>query len=362
MFHCAAIQKNIRVEGSAVTGLKILPCCVYQADQNYRTLAEYYSSTEYQELQSTSTWPRGCGACRQQENQNQTSYRQLVNQSLDNIQGRRFEIFPSNICNLKCVMCNPANSSAFAQEQQTIGIINNQYAKEFDLSKEALDLIDSNDDIESISLIGGEFFLSKGNLEILDLAIQRQIPIRVVTNATVILPDHLAKLKQLQDLELQISCDGVHEHYEFMRYPARWDRFIANSETLIQELPQAKINFHFVVQPLNAENLVPSLAFLNTLKRPTRFTNLVTPEYLNWSILTDSERLRIADTMTKQLAEFRLTERQKLQVQSLIETISGSAYSAENRQTFNRIVGKTMQHRGVDLVVAVGLEPTINTV
>ena len=117
-----------------------------------------------------------------------------------------------------------------------------------------------------------------------------------------------------------------------------------------------------MAQPLNAKNLVPSLAFFNTLKIPTRVTNITVPEYMTWSMLTDSEREKIIATITEQLDRYRLTSRQIKQVKDLVYNISKSEYSDQQREKFNFAVGKTMQHRGVDLVVAVGLEPTIDTV
>lgn len=362
MFHCAAIEKNIRIEGSDATGLRILPCCVYQTNHNYRTLAEYYASEEYLQLKQSHEWPSGCGVCKKQEQQNQTSYRQHANNAIDDIKGKRFEIFPSNICNLKCVMCGPAYSSALAQEQRAIGIASNQYVKEFDISDEVITILEQAKDVESISLIGGEFFLAKGNLPILDLAINRQLPVRVVTNATVILPNHLSKLQQLKDLELQISCDGIDKHYEFMRYPAKWDTFTANTRRLISSLPSAKINFHFVAQPLNAVNLIPSLAFLNRLKKPTRVTALAYPEHTSWSILTAQDKERMLSAMQQQLSEAKLTEQQHRQVLDIMMSIENASYSEQHRQSFTNIIGRTMQHRGYNMVEVERFELPTNSV
>ena len=121
-FHCSAIRNNIRIVGNHDTGTRILPCCVYKTTQNYQTLDEYYSSSEYQSLLTATDWPTGCQRCRVQEQSNQTSYRNQFNHSLASTELVRYEIFPSNICNLKCVMCNSESSSALAQERRQIPI------------------------------------------------------------------------------------------------------------------------------------------------------------------------------------------------------------------------------------------------
>ena len=363
MHNCKSILKNIWFEGSAAKGLRVLPCCFYKTDNNYRTVEEWYASEEYQSLLTAESWPEGCSTCKRQEELKIKSYRQIGNEALENTVGRRFEMFPSNVCNLKCVMCNARSSSALAREQSSLGIISNQFNKEIDLGEEAVNLMNKYDDISRISLIGGEFFLAKGNVAIIELAVSKKIPVRAVTNATVITPKHFEKLQEAGDLlDLQISCDGINESYELIRYPAKWDSFLVNVKKLIAGLPKARLNFHFVAQPLNALSIVPSLAFFNTLRIPTRMTNLSEPEYLNWSMLTDIEKEKIISTMTSQLTQYKLTSKQINEVKELIDCIKNSVYSIQLREKFNDAVGKTMKHRGVDLVVAVGREPTINTV
>ena len=318
---------------------------MFKTDQNYRTLEQYYASEEIQQLQSASVWPSGCGVCQQQESQNQTSYRQHANAALSKIEGVRYELMPSNVCNLKCVMCFPAYSTALAKERHVIGIETIDLSRENNTGTQQLELLSRVNNIESISIIGGEFFLTKNNLEIMDFVIERQVPLRLVTNATIILDSHIEKLRQISKLELQISVDGFEQGYEVMRYPAIWDKFTANVERLIQELPHANINFHFVAQALNIQQLVPTLDWCNRQRKPTRVTNLVEPEYLGWQVFSDQERAEVATGLQEQCSQYKITAPQKQLIMQLHDTILAVKQHTGLRQQFESTVRKIYEHR-----------------
>ena len=344
-FYCAAIQHNIRFDTTSDSQVKILPCCAYKTDQYYSTLEEYYASDEIQQLQSADTWPAGCSTCQQQESQNQTSYRQHSNAALSGITGVRYELMPSNVCNLKCVMCVPTYSTALAKERHTIGIVPVDLSRENNTALQQLKLLSETNNIESISIIGGEFFLTKGNLEIMDVVIATQVPLRVVTNATILLDSHLDRLRQIKDLELQISIDGYKQGYEIMRYPATWNNFVKNVERLIQELPDANINFHFVAQTLNIQQLVPTLDWCNRQRRSTRVTNLVEPEYLGWAIFSKQERIDMVDLLQDQCEQYQITPTQKQSVLKLCNTILAVKQDVDLRTEFETTVRKIYEHR-----------------
>ena len=344
-FHCAAIHHNIRFDTTDDFRLKILPCCMYKPNQYYHTLEEYYASDEIQQLQSAQSWPIGCGACQQQESQGQTSWRQHANAALSNIVGIRYELMPSNVCNLKCVMCSPPYSTALAKERHVIGIETIDLSRENNTAQQQLEMLSQVNNIESMSVIGGEFFLTKGNLEIMDFVIARQVPLRIVTNATVILDSHLERLRQIKDLELQISIDGYREGYEIMRYPATWDNFSKNTTRLINDLPNARINFHFVVQVLNLQQLVPTLDWCNRQRRHTRVTNLVEPEYLGWQVFSDQEREEAINLLRDQCNQYQITVSQKQLVAKLCDTIQSAKQDLHLRNQFESIVRRIYEHR-----------------
>jgi len=336
------------VEGNVLSGIKILPCCVYKTNNIYPTLEEYHSSLELQNLKKATEWPAGCISCKQQEEQNQTSLRNYANimwPDTTKDYGTRFELFPSNVCNLKCFMCGPNSSTALAQERYAIEKIGFDSIKEFNIAEDCIDILKSADNIESISVIGGEFFLTKGNLKIMDFVIEKNIPFRVVTNSTVILSSHIEKLKKISKLELQISADGIGSSYEFMRYPAKWHTFESNVKVLLKELRPSRTNFNYVVQTLNIQNLVPTLEYLNRYKIKTRITNLVGPSWLSWFILNEQEKHSIVELLTQQINQYVITNTQKKFVAELGQTIISTQYNTLLRNEFVTKMKQIVKHR-----------------
>lgn len=348
-FYCSAIHRNIRITGSTETGVRLLPCCIYRTDKIYSTLEQYENSEEIRELKQATDWVPGCEICRRQESMGQRSYRMDSNNFWQGEKsGIRVEVFPANVCNLKCLMCDSSVSTAHAQERHAIGEGSYEYIKEFDITNESMDIISNLDNVSYISLIGGEFFLTKRNLEFLDFIIERNIGLRVVTNATVLLPAHLNKLKQIADLELQISIDGIEDSYEFMRYPADWATFSANATELTKQFKASKLNFHVVAQPLNVQYIIPTLDWINRKGVPSRITNLVFPVNMSWNILKPVEKQLAVDLLQSQLAGvYRLTAQQRSFVEDLCITINTNPYSMQHRNQFINLFAKTMSHRKI---------------
>lgn len=344
-FYCQAIQKNIRLETDSTNNTLISPCCVYKNKQQFTSITDYYHSQDYQSLLAAQDWPLNCQVCKQTEEQGLTSYRNYFSLKERSNDGISFEIMPSNICNLRCIMCASDSSSALAKERFDIGLDKINISRETNQTVNQLDIVKQFPNIESLSVIGGEFFLTKGNLEVMDFARDRDLPFRVVTNATVILDSHLEKLQQLKHLDLQISIDGVDTGYEFIRYPGKWINFDRNTRSLIKNLPNAKINFHFVAQVINIFQLIPTLNYTNRFIKPTRVTGLVKPEYLGWQILNDQERTRTIDFVQKQISQYRITAAQKTEVDKICQAIKETKFNLELRFQFQNIARRFYQHR-----------------
>jgi sulfatase maturation enzyme AslB (radical SAM superfamily) len=194
-----------------------------------------------------------------------------------------------------------------------------------------------------VSFIGGEFFLTKRNLEILDMIIQRKLQARIITNATVITNQLLARLQKIQDLDLMISADGLGETYELIRHPAAWHVTAQNIDILKRELPQARVHLYTVVQPLNWLNMGAFLQWANRHLLPVTLTNLQDPAWLSWSILDQQERQRFAD------AEIQtpLTRSQTAEIANFRNLIRNTSYQETLRQQFENNMSALLAHRNI---------------
>lgn len=330
MTFCKAMTNNIRLD---VDDQQMIykPCCDIKNFPKYININDYLNSSYLANLVNADSFPANCSSCLLQEQQGQVSLRKHFDNKFNNtLSIEQLEIMPNNTCNLKCFMCGPAYSSSFAQEYSALGWI--QPFKHSDISEDAIDLINNLDNLKSISIIGGEFFLAKKNIDIMKAALVKGIKdFRAVTNCTIIHDEQLELLKQFESLSLQISLDGVKDSYELMRYPSKWETIEANVKRVIKVIPRANINFQSVIQPLNVLNIDQMLQFTNPLIIPHRLKNLVDPNWLSWAILMDHEK----EMVINYLKSIRsLPNKQLIEISKFIETIDQFEYNPKLRKEF----------------------------
>lgn len=352
--YCPAPFKSIRVDATS-QGVSIRPCCAYQSQTNeHISLEQYLNGQELKDLKQhfmsdKDYLPLGCRRCQQQEVLNQSSWRVHFNNKFPDSQDdgiTQIEAFPGNVCNLKCFMCNPDDSTGLASEHKKLGWISTY--KEIDNAESVLSAIEKLKSLKQVSFIGGEFFLTKDNLKILDLVIAKNLSVALTTNATVLLPQHLERLSKIKNLEIQISIDGIDSSYEFMRYPAQWSEFDKNIRTLKSFLPQAKIISNFVVQPLNLQYLIPTADYLNRSIIPAHFTNIISPDWLSWTLLTSSETKQLIDCLNQQVLKYGLTKKQKHEINQYIILLAQSQPNQVHREMFISKISQIMKVRNID--------------
>jgi len=349
---CAAPFAALRIETNN-HGITYKPGCVYLPQNKISSLEEFMNGSEMTEhrtnLCNGSVPSPGCARCRDTEKLGLTSTRQHLNKKLplsDTVDIKLLDIMYSNICNLSCFMCNPESSSAISSERSTIGLIEKPVPF-FDNSNYAIQAIDSLPSLAKVDLIGGEFFLFKQNQMILDKIVERNLACRIITNATIVSDAVIQRLQNIENLELEVSVDGVRDCYEFMRYPANWATTSDNIHKLRQALPNAKMKFVMVVQPLNIQHIVDTLETLNTFRLATHFQDLSTPKYLSWSILTEQEKTDLDTLVRNQLPNAKITSKQRLEIESTLSAISNSVHNGQLRHMAIDFLVKTLKHRNI---------------
>jgi sulfatase maturation enzyme AslB (radical SAM superfamily) len=186
-------------------------------------------------------------------------------------------------------MCHQEWSSFVANERYQAGLIDYQikYKDNIDI---ALDTIDNLPDLCSVSFIGGEFFLVDNNIKILEKIKQRKLTATITTNATVMNQPMIDILKEINDVEIRISVDGVEDGFEFIRYPANWNTWQNNVNYLRQQLPHADICCSAVFQLLNCQQIHELYEWANRSKITLAHQMLSQPHSLRFSVLDSTER------------------------------------------------------------------------
>jgi sulfatase maturation enzyme AslB (radical SAM superfamily) len=208
-------------------------CCRLPANTN---IADVQNSILRQERSPS------CSTCWKLEDQGLKSERQIHNETmdflldlnLDNIEAAsiakgfspvKIKLATSNLCNGQCVTCNSTLSSSWAALENR----SSKY-KSLDFTKLYFDI--EWDKIVSLSFVGGEPLLEKKNFEILETLVAKKNTncfISIVTNGSIELTkSQILTLKKFTNLNICVSIDGTGDSFEYMRYPLKWDKLIAN--------------------------------------------------------------------------------------------------------------------------------------
>lgn len=157
----------------------------------------------------------------------------------------------SNLCNSKCIQCDPQYSSLWYSDHialtgnNTFRVGPKEYHIQSEGNKLKSDFVRWHDSpiwweqFETIKnrllhlyITGGEPFLQPAHEEMLDRLIScgQAAKIRLVydTNLTVINDKILQKLNQFKEVRFGISVDDTEKRYELIRYPSSWKRLNEN--------------------------------------------------------------------------------------------------------------------------------------
>tara|TARA_A100001201_G_scaffold138111_1_gene128678 strand:+ start:129 stop:1232 length:1104 start_codon:yes stop_codon:yes gene_type:complete len=206
-----------------------------------------------------------------------------------------FKIKFGNLCNLRCIMCGPQSSSAWAQhkskyDEGSFPIFENTFN---DKTYEDLKIILPN--VRRIIVSGGEPLMNDRYYDFLEWLIghkfSKNLKVYTLTNATKI-PDHLFQYKNaFKGLYFNISVDGIGERDEYIRTGTVWKKKVENIYRLQNNF---NIGFEVTIQTLNIGYIEETKNFLNKkFKINPPLTNiLVTPNYFDINNLPANLKLK----------------------------------------------------------------------
>ena len=255
-YFCYEIYKNLAV-WSNNGNISYNPCSYFdgyikEADQ--LNLNEVWHKKEHRNImmQVENDIPiSGCQRCYNEENNNLESRRmgsknlyenfhRDTNIDLDGPQGLDYSV--GNLCNLKCVICGPHNSTAWVPDYQKLYPTKTiaQYSKNNQL------VIENSDFLKNLKNIhihgGGEPLLSNNHIKLLKKVkeVKGLSDVRVFynTNGTVRVSDEVLKIwEECQLIELYFSIDDIGERFEYQRTGAVWKEVQSNLEWYSNSMP-----------------------------------------------------------------------------------------------------------------------------
>jgi len=197
----------------------------------------------------------------------------------------------SNLCNLKCRMCNPYASNMWVKEWASVetALSESEYKRlsrmnwpEEEKTWENLFAIAHT--VEEIYLTGGEPTVIKNQQRLLDYFIDNGTAkdIRLKYNTNLIkMPEWLLnRWGHFKHIQLNCSIDAVGKLDHYIRHPSNWNTVVKNFDSVVG-LKNATIEIHCTVQMYNILRLPELIRWATPYNVKIHFNILNHPEYLN---------------------------------------------------------------------------------
>jgi hypothetical protein len=269
--------------------------------------------------------PRECQRCWHKEANNIKSERQILNEKFKVDIGwvksffkkndiRSWKIIStdwkySNLCNLGCVMCKPADSTVLYSHW-----LNNQdksfikdVAKDKNYWIEIKKIFKENthydmlDDIlrlpslKFLKILGGEPLFHDGliqKLSDLDHDRKKNISLHFITNGTKNLLQVGGALVGFKDITFSISLDGIGAVNEWIRAGSQWQEIERN---IISAKTKYLVYVHCTIQAINLPWLWQIWNWCHTNSIPLDFGIVNEPKHLSVSIIDTDQRKKLLD-------------------------------------------------------------------
>jgi MoaA/NifB/PqqE/SkfB family radical SAM enzyme len=315
-------------------------------NMNFRnhTLGEVWNSQFMRDTRLTmldGRKPESCLKCYKEEDNGIVSKRQWETKvwseriDLDNIVAQTaadgslpvnvpyFDLRLGNMCQLKCIMCSPHDSSAWIKEwkaqlpkYKTIELKTDQHWDiDFDYTwyqKSSFldDMRSQASNIRELYFAGGEPLLIPEHYKILEFMVEtgaaKDCVLRYNSNGME-LPEKLFELwNHFKEIKFNFSVDAVGVQNEYIRYPSKWTTLVQNLERLDDTPSNVTVNIACAVQLLNVSYL-PDLVHWKNSKNFKKVnlppygagligTHLVyLPSYLNVRVLPEHIKKRVSE-------------------------------------------------------------------
>jgi MoaA/NifB/PqqE/SkfB family radical SAM enzyme len=237
----------------------IKPCCVFDKEFPINSTSIDF----FRELANKKTWSDHCFYCKNLEDKNQESPRQVSLKDRHNVFDihdkigvpKIIEIQIDRDCNAACIMCDSAYSTTWEQYSNKHAGIN--YIPKNISIKTRLENISKNLDLSELKhvrILGGEPFKNNNHLEILKLIPNLNNLIVTYTTNGSFIPnqDSIEIWKKLKNVDINISIDGIDNHYEYIRWPLKWSTLLKTLDFFANtDLKNLYIGTSYTVNPLN---------------------------------------------------------------------------------------------------------------
>lgn len=248
----------------------VTPCCQAPwgdeakfGDINESTIQEIWKGKRFEDFRKQMLKGKPapvCSRCYEKEEMGWISLREITNDKYENeinelIRNKfhsssyetpvYFDIRFSNVCNLKCRICNFSSSSSWYNDDLALGNIKPETpaltTSIIDEKKFFSEFKEQIGSIKEIYFAGGEPLMMEQHYQILEFLIETgntQCKLFYNTNLSRLKFkgfDVLELWKQFEYVNLAVSLDDIGERLEYQRKNAKWGQMVSNFETIKRE-------------------------------------------------------------------------------------------------------------------------------
>lgn len=204
------------------------------------------------------------------------------------------ELRLGNMCNSKCLTCNPMSSSKWESDVKKFTEMFDRdhynykkFQSNWYMNKDWYDeLLLYCDDLEEIYINGGEPTLIKEHYyfleKLIELKKEKNISLIYNINCTNVPVKFLKLLRQFKHVELRLSIDDIEDRNYYIRYPSKWNDVFNNYKKLKNE--NFDITITQTISNLNICNVGNFREFFRNDRIDYNF--VYNPKYLHVSNLT----------------------------------------------------------------------------
>ena len=305
---------------------KISPCCKFGSSHYaYNEIEEYWQSVHLSEVRRdllNGIKNHDCSKCWKDEEKGGDSLRLISNRTigrmvdislLEQIKNpklshiKSFELTLGNLCNLKCVMCNPGLSSQLLAEVN----LNQGLKKNFkgNYNQKDYDWPKSDEFVQwcekylpqsiHIKFTGGEPFIIPWIQNVIDKIPNEQkkkCVLHFTTNLTIVNLGLFENFRHFKEVWLSVSVEGIKETHEYLRFGHKWQTLETNLRS-IQEMniPNLILKINHVVQTASYHSIIPMTEYFDKKQLEIHPILLTQPAHFHISSLTTHAKQKFID-------------------------------------------------------------------
>lgn len=222
------------------------------------------------EKMSRDQWPAECIRCQETEPDSIKEYASKLDRITTQQNYLQVGGVLDNLCNAACQTCNETLSTRIGNLTGPGFPVVNNLDGFWNLPQDRIVHLDIN---------GGEPAYSKNYRQLLANLPLNLKTLRLNTNCSTVLTELVDIAQRGIEVTVTVSCDGIRDIFEFVRWPIKWDTFYSN---LMQyKIMPVKLNLWTTVSVLNVDDLPNIQKFAQEHGIDHSYAYLKTPVELN---------------------------------------------------------------------------------